>query len=304
LEQDELERLVERPLRLKLEDIASHPRLPEARKVYFDHFLNVYDGDPFLVRLIIESGRFLVFLLAGVLEATHDPERRETWATVKSLKEQIALFGFASDRHIDQLVKRLCAVGFLQLQPAKQDGRVRILSTTEKLRAHHREWLAAHYAPLATLYPDHDYGPAMRLDPRFCALHLSIGLQFLPSSARLMATMPDVMLFFNHAGGSMVMTALLRAAMEAGDPHTALAYAEVGDRFGISRTHVRRMLVEAQDAGLVKLHGRGGHQVEILPRFWSSHDRGLAIGMYLHDASYLAAMKLYEKSGARLLQRA
>jgi hypothetical protein len=118
---------------------------------------------------------------------------------------------------------------------------VRILSTTEKLRAHHREWLAAHYAPLATLYPDHDYGPAMRLDPRFCALHLSIGLQFLPSSARLMATMPDVMLFFNHAGGSMVMTALLRAAMEAGDPHTALAYAEVGDRFGISRTHVRRM---------------------------------------------------------------
>jgi hypothetical protein len=181
---------------------------------------------------------------------------------------------------------------------------VRILSTTEKLRAHHREWLAAHYAPLATLYPDHDYGPAMRLDPRFCALHLSIGLQFLPSSARLMATMPDVMLFFNHAGGSMVMTALLRAAMEAGDPHTALAYAEVGDRFGISRTHVRRMLVEAQDAGLVKLHGRGGHRVEILPRFWSSHDRGLAIGMYLHDASYLAAMKLYEKSGARLLQRA
>jgi hypothetical protein len=124
LEHDELERLVGGPLRLKLEEFASHPRLPEARKVYFDHFLKVYDGDPFLVRLIIESGRFLVFLLAGVLEAAHDPERRETWATLKRLKEQIA--------HIDQLVKRLCAVGFLQLQPAKQDGRVRILSTDRK----------------------------------------------------------------------------------------------------------------------------------------------------------------------------
>jgi hypothetical protein len=119
-----------------------------------------------------------------------------------------------------------------------------------------------------------------------------------------MATIPDVMLFFNHAGGSMVMTALLQAAMEAGDPHTALAYAEVGDRFGISRTHVRRMLVEAQDAELVKLHGRGGHQVEILPRFWSSHDRGLAIGMYLHDASYLAAMKLFEPSQLQLARHA
>ena len=144
----------------------------------------------------------------------------------------------------------------------------------------------------------------MRLDPQFHAVHLSICLPFMPSAARLMATIPDVMLFFNHAGGSMVMVALLQAAMEADDPHAALAYAEVGDRFGISRTHVRRLLVEAQDAGLVKLHGRGGHQVEILPRFWISHDRGLAIGMYLNDAAYLAAMKLFEPSQLQLARHA
>jgi hypothetical protein len=77
-----------------------------------------------------------------------------------------------------------------------------------------------HYAPLATIYPDHDYGPAMRLDPQFHAVH-SICLPFMPSAARLMATIPDVMLFFNHAGGSMVMVALLQAAMEADDPHAA-----------------------------------------------------------------------------------
>ncbi len=296
MEQAELERLVGGPLRLTLEDIVSHPRLPEARKVYFDHFLKVYDGDPFLVRLVIESGRFLVFHLVVVLEAAHDPERRESWATLKRLKEQISLFGFASDRHIDQLVKRLCAVGFLELRAADQDRRVRLLSTTEKLRAHHRDWFAAHYAPLATLYPDHDYGPAVRRDPEFYAAHLSMCLPFMPVAAKLMATIPDVMLFLNHAGGSMVMTALLRAAMETNDPHAALAYAEVGDRFGISRTHVRRLLVEAQDAGLVKLHERGGHRVEILQRFWTSHDRGLAIGMYLNDAAYLATTKSLEQA--------
>ena len=60
------------------------------------------------------------------------------------------------------------------------------------------------------------------------------------------------------------------------------------------------MLTEAQDAELVKLHGRGGHQVEILPRFWASHDRGLAIGMYLNDAAYLTAMKLFDQSNVRL----
>jgi hypothetical protein len=144
----------------------------------------------------------------------------------------------------------------------------------------------------------------MRRDPQFAAVHLSICLPFMPSAARLMATIPDVMLFFNHAGGSMVMTALLQAAMEADDPHATLAYTEVGDRFGISRTHVRRLLMEAQGAGLVKLHGRGGRRVEILPRFWNSHDRGLAIGMYLNDASYLAAMKFFDSSQLPLAHRA
>lgn len=49
-EQAELERLVGRPLRLTLDEIVNHPRLPEARKVYLDRFLSVYEGDRFLVR--------------------------------------------------------------------------------------------------------------------------------------------------------------------------------------------------------------------------------------------------------------
>jgi hypothetical protein len=35
-----------------------------------------------------------------------------------------------------------------ELRPAEQDRRVRILKPTEKLRAHDRDWLAAHYTTL------------------------------------------------------------------------------------------------------------------------------------------------------------
>src|SRR3954467_14731479 len=98
MEQAELERLVGAPLRLTLDEIISHPRLPEARKVYLDRFLAVFEGDPFLVRLLLESGRFLVFHTAAVLEAAQDLSRRETWFTISRLKEHTALFGFASGR--------------------------------------------------------------------------------------------------------------------------------------------------------------------------------------------------------------
>jgi anti-sigma factor RsiW len=48
-------------------------------------------------------------------------------------------------------------------------------------------------------------------------------------------------------------------------------YADASDRFGVSRTHVRSLMETAQAAGLVKLIGRGGRRVEIVPRFWASY---------------------------------
>jgi hypothetical protein len=291
VEQRELERLVGSPLRLTLEEIVDHPGLPEARKVYFDHFLRLYDGDPFLVRLLIESGRFLVFHLVALLEAAHDPERRETWPTIGLLKQKMAMFGLASGRHVDHLVGRLAAVKFLRLQPSDRDRRVRIISSTARLQAHNMAWFAAGYAPLAALYPRHDYGSALRADPDYYAFHCRVGARFLPVAAKLMASLPDVMLYFNRPAGSMIVTALLQTAMASPDyPHAAVPYTDIGERFGVSRTHVRNLLVAAADAGLVTLHTRGGLRAEILPRLWTSHDRGLAIAMYLHDATYLAVV--------------
>ena len=202
-------------------------------------------------------------------------------------------FGLASGRQIDHLIGRLCAVGFMELRPSEQDRRVRILSPTEKLRAHDRDWLAAHYAPLTVLYPQHDYGLAMRRDPQFQAVQRRACVPFMPLGTEMLRLSgPDMMMFLNRAGGYPVIAALLQTAMTApDDPHAAVPYAEVGDRFGVSRTHVRKLLVAAEEAGLVKLHARGGQRVEILRRLWSSHDRGIAGGMYIHELLYLAATR-------------
>jgi hypothetical protein len=167
LETDELERLVGCRLRLDFEDIVNHPRLGDARRAYLDAFSRVYEGDPFLIRLLLDAGRFFVFHCAAVLDAAQDTSRRETWFTVSALKKELATFGFASGRHVDQLVRRLRDVGFLEQRQAAQDRRVQLLSTTDLLRSHHTQWLAAHYVPLATLYPQHDYSLVLSDDRAF-----------------------------------------------------------------------------------------------------------------------------------------
>jgi hypothetical protein len=298
MEEPEIEPLLDGPPRITLEQIVSHPRLPEARKVYIDRFLDIYGSDPFLVRLLIESGRFLIYHITVVLEAAQDPARPETWPTVGLLKKTMAPFGLASGRHIDDLIGRLCAVGYMELKTSDQDRRVRIISPTDKMRSHDRDWLSAHYAPLAILYPHHDYELVLQRDPNFHAVHRGICMQLVPLAAKLYVSIPDMMLFLNRAAGYVVIAALLQAAMAQPDSlHSAVPYGDVGDRFGVSRTHVRKLLVAAEEAGLVKLHGRGGRMVEILPRLWTSHDRAIAGGMYGHDLAYVAAHKVWLETG-------
>ncbi len=291
LERDELERLTGCRLRLSFEDIVNHPRLPEARLAYIKSFSAVYEGDPFLVRLLLQAGRFFVFHSAAVLEAAQDRSRRETWFTVAALKQQVGMFGYASARQVDHLLARLCEIGFIERTRAPDDRRVWLLATTDKLRSHHTQWLAAHTVPLATLYPDHDYSPALSRDRLYHVLHCRASLPFHPVAARLMMTLPDTLLFFAHAAGPLIQNAVLKAAMEAGDPAAAVPYMEVADRFGVSRTHVRNLMNSAQSAGLVRIVGRGGRSIEILPRHWTSYDRGLAVGMYLHDAVNSVVMR-------------
>jgi hypothetical protein len=293
LDEAEIERLAGGPPRLSLEDIRDHPRLAEARKVFLDRFLALYSGDPHTVRLLIESGRFLVYHIAGVLDAGVDPARRETWLTITRLKQEMSLFGLASDRHIDGLIARLCSTGFMDLKPAEQDRRVRILTPTEKLRAHDRDWLAAHIAPLEVLFPEHDYSAVMKQDRLFHALYRRISIAFLPLGASLLLSLPDSMLFFNHAAGAVVQAELLRTAMASPDyPDAAISSAGLGGRFGVSRTHVRQLLVAAEAAGLVELTIHGTRRVQVLPRQWTSYDRGMAVGMYLHDLIFVATERM------------
>ncbi|MDE2376891.1 hypothetical protein [Bradyrhizobium sp.] len=296
MEDAEVERLLGGPPRVTNHDIIGHPRLADARGQYIDRFLDVYDGDPFLVRLLIESGRFSIYILALVIEAAQDIERRDTWLTIGALKKWLAMMGMASDRHVDHLVARLCEAGFMTSRPSETDRRVRILALTDKARAHDRAWLAAHYAPLAVLYPHHDYRPVLEPDAAFQVLHRRTAFTFAHLGMRLLLSQPNMLLFFNHAAGYPILAALLQAAMQAGDTHAAVRYSDVGDRFGVSGAQVRKLLTAAENNGLVKLHARGGRKVEILPELWASHDRGIAGGMYFHDVVLVAAM---QAGGAR-----
>ena len=87
-----------------------------------------------------------------------------------------------------------------------------------------------------------------------------------------------------------ILTKLVQLVDAAGgNAVEKLSYTDIGARFGVSRTHVRTLLQDAEQAGLVALTGQGGRFVELKPAILRAFDRFIADGMSGHDLLYRIA---------------
>lgn len=265
--------------------ILAHPRFPEARRAYLKAMMNLYGEDPFLNKLLLEGARQVVFGGLICLLAAWDDADRSTWPTLANLKRLLRPFGQSSDRRIEQLVSRLVSVGFLARQVSSIDSRVRLLTPTANMLAHDEEWILAHYRPLALLYPEDNHGCALGRDRAFQLAQRRISFSFIPRSALVLLSNPPILLFARRDAGFLVLAQLAIDALNK----QQTSFDALSRRFAISRTHVRQLLKDAQELGLISLAGKGGRGISLMEPMWSALDRFVAEGMSGHDLTGAAA---------------
>jgi len=276
------------------DEILIHPRFAAARGAFVNAVLTLHEGDRFRSRLLVEAMRQVTFNLIVSLHLRHDVADRTTWPTPRRLKDETRTFGLASDRRIDALLARLVHLGYVEARPTEHDGRVRILRPTAKMMSLDREWLAYSYAPLHVMFPDPGYGEPMARDPAFQRAQRLVALDFSAKGADIMARNPAVMRFMGRDSGILVLIKLIQ--MSDVDDAKGLSYSEIGALFGISRTHVRALLEDAEQHGDVSLSGRGGRLVELRPSMLQAFDRFLADAMSGHDLLYKLARERIAKT--------
>jgi DNA-binding MarR family transcriptional regulator len=283
------------------EEILSHPRFGFARDEMLREMLALYEHDPFLTRLLLEAGRNVLFVVIMCLHARYDETDRTTWPTLSLVTRSTAAQGVASARRIHGLVSRFIETGYLELSSSPRDRRIRILTPNPKMIAQDQDWLVSHYLPLQVLFPNPGYDRIMRRDSAFQLAQRLVASNFFALGARVMADHPIVMRFMSHEAGIMVLIKLLQLAgahshaTRGASGDTAgegISYSDIGARFGVSRTHVRKILQEAEREGLVRLTRGGGQFVELKPELVDAFDRFLAAGMSGHDLIYNLALRL------------
>lgn len=246
-----------------------------------------------LNRLLMDEGRAYVFFTVITMNAGYRPNDRASWPTVQRLKDAMEENGIASGRRVHDIVQRLVETGYVHLFSAPTDKRTTLLEPTEKMLVHDQQALLAYYRPLDVMFPDPGYPEPMRRDPVFQRVARQIGFGFIKYSQAFIQANPTIALFLPREAGFMILTKLMQLSLEQGPEQVAdgpvdISLTELGDRFGVSRSHVRKLLTAAEAQGLARLE-RGRAALTDAAR--SGFDRFIADTSVGNDLVYRMAMQ-------------
>ena len=274
------------------EEILAHPRFPFARDEFVKAMLALYEHKPFLNRLLLEASRTVLVAIIMCLHARYDEADRATWPTLRLVADSMAEHQLASASRVQDLVARFVKTGYLEQRAAPQDRRVHILTPTDKMIAQDQDFLVSHHVPLQILFPEPGYALIMTRDRAFQFKQRLVSRDLFALGAQILAGNPVMMLFQGRDAGIMILIKMIQmSAANGGAEPLKISYSDLGDRFGVSRTHVRELLVEAEQMDLVRLTKGGGKFVELLPPVLQAFDRLVADAMSGFDLCYQLALR-------------
>lgn len=276
-------------------DVLAHRRFEAAYETFVDELAGVYAHNS-RMRGLGDFRQGVCFQLLVCFDASRNPADPATLFTTPRVVEAMELMGVRNRRAVSDLVGRLRDDGYVTIERAEHDGRVRELRATDKAREADREWLQVLHRPLSILEPAEErFQLGARRDPTYQHAYRAVSLQHLPDASRVMAGNPKADWFVQQTQGARIMMTLMQAIRGRVDRRTDPGfYAWAAERCAVSPPHIRKVMSGAEERGLVALSGEKGVTVEVAP--------GLEEGVRRWTAACLSAADLTSRSAWRRLR--
>jgi hypothetical protein len=247
-----------RPSREAVARLRAHPDFVRAMIASARGSVALHRNSRMVSWMLSDRARALLPYVVFYLDATSRDDDPRSGLTVSRAKALCAETGICSPGRAAACMALLQFGGFIMPAPASADRRVRRLVPSEKLKAVQRERLVRQFGAIAIVMPEVADALPLVGDTGFeRAFWRHMGEQFI-GGVRVL-DYADLGLFAERNAGMVILFSLMLAGQA--DDRTlpagplAIPLAEIARNFQVSRTHVLRLLRDAEAAGFLAREG-------------------------------------------------
>ena len=237
----------------------------------YHHLIGTYfSGNVLLNKVVTERWRFEMLVYTLYLHEKYDPANPRSGLTLSNLEKLCAQQRCASPGRVRTIIGIMWVSGFLKRQKSKIDSRITRFEPSKKFFDIVEGWNNRIFQTIDAVFPDGNLAQSHLNHPRLSSEMRTRGAEGLLKGWKLLEPFPEVFHFISRDGGWMLLLHCAYESLRLGNgTHivpVSVDLAAFGARFGVSRSHLRRLLETAYEQGLLTEAPRNGSHIALAPK--------------------------------------
>lgn len=250
--------------------LRNHPRLLHGLARYGELMPVYFSDNVILNKVVTEAWRFEMLVYTLYLHDIRDPADPRSGLTLANLQKICEQQKCASRGRVLAIMGIMRLGGYLRQIKSARDKRVVQLEPSEAFVSTVEGWNRRIFQVIDAITPQDGLAALHDLHPRFGWEMRRRGAVGLLEGWKLLAPFPEVNHFVSRDGGWMLLLTCVAQSLKAGGGHeimpVSLDLKIFGARFGVSRSHLRRLLESAHAEGLLDTSPRNGSHILLAPK--------------------------------------
>ncbi len=231
---------------------------------YNDIMPDFFAGNLILNKIVIEEWRFYILAFALYLHETRDPANKLSGLSLGNLQRLCLAQKVASRGRVAVAMGLMAMGGYIARANEGGDGRVKRYEPTEKFVGVIEAWTNKLLQIVDVIRPADRLAQHHRLDPLFGRRMRKRGTEVMLGGWRALEPFPEVSHFIHSDAGWMLLLPVIAESVRCGAGELApvtINLAAHAKKFGVSRSHYRRLLETAWQAGLLAQSPQNGSAI-------------------------------------------
>jgi hypothetical protein len=250
----------------RIRDLRSNPDFPATAVDFARSVVSLFEGRYLVNKAMANVSRQTVCM--AILSSYFGQAEKTGGAFLSSIQTLTTAMGVCSKNTTAAIVALLERLGLIVRVENHQDRRWLYIQPTEDLISATRDFQRISLMAADALFPSINYA---ELFDKECGIQercFAAGLYSYIAIHASVLNHPQSQVFVAADGGTILLLKLMSlkgAARKGDDEIVEFPFDEIGTLFGLSRTHIRRLMRKAEAEGFVQLLQKGGRQIRLLP---------------------------------------